>query len=64
MKKDPLGKGLSAILKDIEEKATIRLVPLAEISPNPKQPRFEMREEALMELASSIKEKGVLPLLS
>ena len=60
MKKDPLGKGLSAILKDIEEKATIRLVPLAEISPNPKQPRFEMKEEALMELANSVKEKGVL----
>lgn len=60
MKKDPLGKGLSAILKDIEEKATIRLIPLTEISPNPKQPRFEMKEETLMELASSIKEKGVL----
>jgi len=59
-KKDPLGKGLSAILKDIEEKGTTRLIPAHLIKTNPEQPRFEIKEESLLELAASIKEKGVL----
>jgi len=59
-KKDPLGKGLSAILKDIEEKGTTRLIPAHLIKANPEQPRFEIKEESLLELAQSIKEKGLL----
>jgi ParB family transcriptional regulator, chromosome partitioning protein len=59
-KKDPLGKGLSAILKDIEEKGASRLVPVEEIIPGKSQPRFEIKEDALAELATSIREKGVL----
>ncbi len=60
LKKDPLGKGLSAILKDIEEKGTTRLIPVEDIIPNPTQPRFEIKEETLVELAASIREKGLL----
>jgi ParB family transcriptional regulator, chromosome partitioning protein len=59
-KKDPLGRGLSAILKDIEEKGVATLVPVAQIKVNPRQPRFSLREEGLEDLANSIKEKGVL----
>ncbi len=59
-KKDPLGRGLSAILKDIEEKGVTTLVPVSQIRANPRQPRFDMREEGLHDLANSIKEKGLL----
>jgi ParB family transcriptional regulator, chromosome partitioning protein len=60
VKKDPLGRGLSAILKDVEERGASRLIPLDQIVPNPEQPRFLMREESLTELAASIREKGLL----
>jgi ParB family transcriptional regulator, chromosome partitioning protein len=59
-KKDSLGRGLSAILKDIEEKGVTTLVPVAQIKANPRQPRFNVKEEGLEDLASSIKEKGLL----
>jgi ParB family chromosome partitioning protein len=60
VKKDPLGRGLSAILQDLEEKGSMRLIPIDQIDPNPDQPRVAFREESLAELASSIKSKGVL----
>jgi ParB family transcriptional regulator, chromosome partitioning protein len=59
-KKDPLGRGLSAILKDVDEKGGITVLPVEQVLPNPTQPRLEMREEGLKELATSIKEKGLL----
>jgi len=59
-KKDPLGRGLSAILKDIEEKGVTTLVQIGQIKANPRQPRFALSEEGLEELANSIKEKGLL----
>ena len=59
-KKDPLGRGLSAILKDIEEKGIITPIPVAQIKANARQPRFSLREDGLEDLANSIKEKGLL----
>jgi ParB family transcriptional regulator, chromosome partitioning protein len=59
-KKDPLGRGLSAILKDIEEKGIACLVPVSQIKANPRQPRFDVKEMGLQDLASSIQEKGLL----
>lgn len=59
-KRDPLGKGLQAILKDFEEKTSISLIPVEKIVPNPNQPRITFDEESLYRLANSIKEKGVL----
>ncbi len=47
MKKDPLGRGLSAILKDIEEKGTTRLIAIDQIVPNPAQPRIPMDERGI-----------------
>jgi ParB family chromosome partitioning protein len=58
-KKDPLGRGLSAILKDVDE-GGVHLIPVQQIVLNPTQPRIEMRQESLVELASSIEEKGLL----
>lgn len=60
MKKDPLGRGLSAILKDIEDKGTTRSIAIDQIVPNPSQPRVRMDDRAIDELAASISEKGVL----
>ncbi|MDD3845277.1 MAG: ParB/RepB/Spo0J family partition protein [Syntrophorhabdaceae bacterium] len=60
MKKDPLGRGLSAILKDMEEKGTTRLIAIDQIVPNPAQPRIRMDEKGIDELAASIGEKGLL----
>ncbi|HBA54042.1 ParB/RepB/Spo0J family partition protein [Syntrophorhabdus aromaticivorans] len=59
-KKDPLGRGLSAILRDVEEKGAGTLIPVDQIVPNPDQPRLVIKEETLMELAASIHEKGLL----
>ena len=60
-----LGKGLSALFgenieakaKPMEEMAEIRL---SDIVPNPTQPRTEFDEEALKELADSIKQLGLI----
>ena len=60
-----LGKGLSALFgenieakaKPMEEMAEIRL---SDIVPNPTQPRTEFDEEALEELADSIKQLGLI----
>ena len=59
MKTDPLGRGLSAILKD-EEKASSKLISIDRITPNKTQPRLKIDEKTIAELASSIKGKGLL----
>ena len=68
-----LGKGLSAILGEIEEETTsvpsthglgIELITLDKLIPGRFQPRHRFEEEELADLVASIKEKGVLqPLL-
>jgi len=61
-----LGRGLSALMADVatsgsaEQPRSERLVPIEEIVPNPEQPRRHFDEEALDELAQSIREKGLL----
>jgi ParB family transcriptional regulator, chromosome partitioning protein len=59
LKNDPLGRGLSAILKD-EEKASSKLVSIDRITPNKTQPRLQIGDKSLAELASSIQGKGLL----
>lgn len=59
MKTDPLGRGLSAILRD-EEKASSKLIPIDRITPNKTQPRQKIDENSIAELAVSIKGKGLL----
>ncbi len=73
VKKQALGRGLSALLKDsvedihsIQDKnadkvvGTIVEIDISDIEVNPYQPRTYFNEEALRELASSIKELGVI----
>jgi ParB family transcriptional regulator, chromosome partitioning protein len=68
LKNSGLGKGLSALinretLSDLSE-GFIPNLPISYIKPNPYQPRMQIKEETLIELADSIKSHGVIePLL-
>jgi ParB family chromosome partitioning protein len=66
-----LGRGLSALMADVEAapgrsapeqgaRKPETFIDVALISPNPDQPRRTFAEDALNELASSIREKGVI----
>jgi len=65
-----LGRGLSALMADVNaapsrvaEAGPARadqLVAVERIHPNPNQPRRNFSEDALQELAASIKEKGII----
>lgn len=62
-----LGKGLSAILKDVEEaydtefgKNLVKEINLELIKPNPYQPRKRFDEESLSELSQSIDKHGLI----
>lgn len=65
-----LGRGLSALMADVnEDQANVQsgdlrradmMVPIEKIKPNPDQPRRDFTQPQLEELASSIKEKGVI----
>lgn len=73
-KKRALGKGLGALLdssgvepqpvydieKDLLPTGTIGLVPIDIIELNPFQPRTDFDEEAMNDLAASVKEQGIL----
>jgi ParB family chromosome partitioning protein len=57
-----MGRGLAAILSTTNSAAEVELreLPLEMISANPSQPRRVFEEEALVALAESLKERGVL----
>jgi ParB family transcriptional regulator, chromosome partitioning protein len=58
-----LGKGLGALIPtevSRESGSMLREVPISSIRPNPLQPRTHFDEEALVSLAASIREVGVL----
>ena len=67
--KKVLGRGLSAIIEDVEEaykqdvaqaKDLVREIDIDRITPNPYQPRVHFNEGALKELSESIKRHGLL----
>lgn len=61
--KHGLGRGLSALIPPTQPSAVtsaVTQVPVAAISPNPRQPRHKVDPEALRELADSIREHGVI----
>jgi len=68
MKRQKLGRGLDALLGEIDEayeneatkRDTVLEIPLKDIRPNPFQPRKSFDETALAELAESIKNDGLL----
>lgn len=64
-----LGRGLSALMADVVHSATAETdaprradlrVPVERVEPNPNQPRRDFSDEALAELAASIREKGII----
>ena len=62
-KKGGLGRGLGALFEEepqVKPTEEIEDLPLAEVRPNPYQPRKNFDEKKLAELAESIKENGVL----
>lgn len=68
-RKRGLGRGLSALMADVAEteataakgpSAAEQMVPIERISPNPDQPRKRFEKSDLDDLASSIREKGVI----
>ncbi|WP_206811277.1 ParB/RepB/Spo0J family partition protein [Paradesulfitobacterium ferrireducens] len=61
MAKKGLGRGLEALIPDEGPQAqALREIALADIEPNPDQPRREFDEETLKELGDSIREHGLL----
>lgn len=60
--KGGLGKGLDALFQDniMESDSGVVTLRLSEIKPNHEQPRKHFDEQALLELADSIREHGVL----
>lgn len=62
MKNKGLGKGLEALISGLEqeENETIQEVSLQELRPNPYQPRKQFDEQAMQELAESVKQHGIV----
>lgn len=71
MAKFGLGKGLGALIPEHQhyfeqtqaekdQAATVRMVPIEALSPNPDQPRRSFPEDSLEELAESIRRHGLL----
>lgn len=62
-RKGSLGRGMDALFSSYEEtpgeNEVVEEIELAQIRPNPYQPRKHFNEEALQELADSIKQSGV-----
>ncbi len=63
-----LGRGLSALMADVGPAVAApaavpkaeQVVPIEKIAPNPDQPRRSFAEDALEDLANSIREKGII----
>ncbi len=64
-----LGRGLSALMADVTPAPTETgaasqradtTLPIEQVSPNPDQPRRDFSQQALEELAASIREKGII----
>ncbi len=64
MKRNALGRGLDSLIRmdDVrtDGSSAISEIEISRISPNPEQPRRTFDEESLAELASSIRELGVV----
>ena len=63
MKKQALGRGLNALLDTVPMTAgssSFNEVPITQIEANPHQPRTEFNDEALQELATSIRNNGII----
>jgi ParB family transcriptional regulator, chromosome partitioning protein len=55
-----LGSGLGALLPGDVQRSGMRQIPVDSIRQNPRQPRTQFDEQALEELAASIREHGII----
>ena len=55
-----LGRGLAALIPQRAHETSTTDIPIARVSPNPRQPRQRIDEGELEQLAASIREHGVL----
>ena len=55
-----LGRGLDALLDPAAGEPTLVTLPLAQVQPNPRQPRRAFDQEALDDLARSIAQDGIM----
>ncbi|NOZ72645.1 MAG: ParB/RepB/Spo0J family partition protein [Chloroflexi bacterium] len=68
MKRRGLGRGLTSLIPESPGappstaggETGLRILPIEDVSPNPRQPRQAIAPEALAELAASIKEHGLI----
>jgi ParB family chromosome partitioning protein len=62
MKRSALGKGIAALIPEAPalRSGVVAEIPVAEIGPNPLQPRRAFAESSLAELAGSLKQHGLL----
>jgi ParB family transcriptional regulator, chromosome partitioning protein len=60
MARQPLGRGLSALLGDEAPRDSVVELGIEQIQPNPEQPRTRFTEESLDELAQSISSNGIV----
>ncbi len=69
MTKNRLGRGLSAILEDVEDaykrdlqndNNRVKEIDISQITPNPFQPRRHFDQESIQELSDSIKKHGLI----
>lgn len=60
MKRKGLGRGLDALLPEDNWQGNVRDIPITEIDLNPDQPRKSFDQEALAQLADSIRQLGLL----
>ena len=67
-RRNALGRGLDSLISmdDVPARGSsaINEIPLDQITPNPDQPRINFDEDALDELAVSIRELGIIQPLS
>ncbi len=58
--KKGLGRGLSSLIGDSEQKSSNNKISISSIVPNKNQPRKLFEKDALEELSNSIKERGII----
>jgi len=60
IKKNPLGRGLETLIPKTVDSKNITEIDILDIIPNTDQPRSKFDDEKLLELADSIKQKGII----